>query len=371
MTKPTSALGKRDKEGLTIKRTGETPSRTNRSASQFRGVTHHCRTNRFEAHIWQDSKQIYLGGFYTEQQAALAYDLAAIRFRCDDAITNFNTDLYQAELADTEAGCPAHWDVVQSLRGQSKAMNRVDPAAGDSQGIGVCMMDWEMAISAAVHCDRTHLGVFSSDIDAARAYDRILVAQRGLDACTGINFNLVDYADLLSKEQIQDGIDRGLLPPTLPLSYKPVPAPQPVLHICATIINNNDNNNNANDPNVLTIPMLAGLPIDSAHDDNEDEQEERTRVVGIIPKKASITPRSVLDFEDMAANDDVDRHVKIDARFVQLTRENNKTTNDIATDTNGDDSGGNNDGQRRKKTRKSSNQVSETSLETWLDNVVM
>lgn len=364
MKKATTPVRKRDNEGLTVKKKRETqtPSRTNRAASQFRGVTHHCRTNRFEAHIWQDSKQIYLGGFYSEQQAALAYDLAAIRFRYDDAITNFNTDLYQAELADTEAGCPSHWDVVQSLRGQSKVMNRVDPAAGDAQGIGVCMMDWEIAISAAVHCDRTHLGVFSSDTDAARAYDRILVMQRGLDASTGINFNLVDYADLLTKEQIQDGIDRGLLPSTLPLSYKPVPAPQPVLHIGATINNN---------PTILIIPMLTGLPIDGAHDDDDEQEEEAAKVVGVIPKKASITPRSVLDFEEMVACEEVARHrVNIDAVGMQLTRENNKTANAnaIAISKNGD---ADNDGPWRTKTRKSSNQVSETSLETWLDNVVV
>lgn len=355
MTRPTYSTGKHDSDGAPIKKTNETPSRTNRSASQYRGVTHHCRTNRFEAHIWQENKQIYLGGFYTEQQAALAYDLAAIRFRSDDAITNFNTDLYQFELEDTEAGRPAHWDVVQSLRGQSKAMNRVDPAAGDSQGIGVCMMDWELAISAAVHCDRTHLGVFSSDADAARAYDRILVAQRGLDASTRINFNLVDYADLLSKEHIQHGIANGMLPPTLPLSYKPVPAPQPVLNIDTTLYSKKHDDD-------LAISMLASLPIDNAHDDNDNEEEE-TMVVGVIPKKASITPRSVLDFEEMATHHHDDdgggggeRHGKIDASIVQSTREHNKTAHFVDTD-----------GPRRKKTRK----TTETSLETWLDNVMM
>lgn len=42
-----------------------------RSTSRFRGVTHHCRTGRWESHIWEASKQIYLGGFDSEEQAAL------------------------------------------------------------------------------------------------------------------------------------------------------------------------------------------------------------------------------------------------------------------------------------------------------------
>ena len=52
-------------------------------------MTHHCRTGRFEAHIWEEGKQIYLGGFATEEQAALAYDIAAVRCRGEEAMTNF------------------------------------------------------------------------------------------------------------------------------------------------------------------------------------------------------------------------------------------------------------------------------------------
>ncbi len=42
-----------------------------RTTSRYRGVTHHCRTRRWESHIWENSKQLYLGGFDSEHQAAL------------------------------------------------------------------------------------------------------------------------------------------------------------------------------------------------------------------------------------------------------------------------------------------------------------
>ena len=37
------------------------------------GVTKHKRTQRFEAHIWETKKQIYLGGFDSEELAAKSH----------------------------------------------------------------------------------------------------------------------------------------------------------------------------------------------------------------------------------------------------------------------------------------------------------
>lgn len=50
-----------------------------RSASRYRGVTCHMKTNRYESHVWDLGKQIYLGGFSDETTAALAYDLVSRR----------------------------------------------------------------------------------------------------------------------------------------------------------------------------------------------------------------------------------------------------------------------------------------------------
>ncbi|PRQ58903.1 putative transcription factor AP2-EREBP family [Rosa chinensis] len=67
-------------------------------SSQYRGVTFYRRTGRWESHIWDCGKQVYLGGFDTAHSAAKAYDRAAIKFRGVDADINFVLSDYEEDL---------------------------------------------------------------------------------------------------------------------------------------------------------------------------------------------------------------------------------------------------------------------------------
>ena len=73
-----------------------------------RGATKHRWTGRFEAHLWdsaserknvapggrQKGKQVYLGGYASEEEAARAYDKAAIKFWGEAAHLNFAREDY-------------------------------------------------------------------------------------------------------------------------------------------------------------------------------------------------------------------------------------------------------------------------------------
>ncbi|KAG6432881.1 hypothetical protein SASPL_104471 [Salvia splendens] len=71
-------------------------------SSQYRGVTFYRRTGRWESHIWDCGKQVYLGGFDTALSAARAYDKAAIKFRGVEADINFSLTEYDQDIKQTK-----------------------------------------------------------------------------------------------------------------------------------------------------------------------------------------------------------------------------------------------------------------------------
>ncbi|KAF8102389.1 hypothetical protein N665_0198s0095 [Sinapis alba] len=91
-------------------------------SSQYRGVTFYRRTGRWESHIWDCGKQVYLGGFDTAHAAARAYDRAAVKFRGLEADINFVISDYEEDLK--QMANFSKEEVVQVLRRQSSGFSR-------------------------------------------------------------------------------------------------------------------------------------------------------------------------------------------------------------------------------------------------------
>ncbi|KAG8390716.1 hypothetical protein BUALT_Bualt01G0112400 [Buddleja alternifolia] len=70
-----------------------------RGASIYRGVTRHHQHGRWQARIGRvaGNKDLYLGTFSTQEEAAEAYDIAAIKFRGLNAVTNFEINRYDVK----------------------------------------------------------------------------------------------------------------------------------------------------------------------------------------------------------------------------------------------------------------------------------
>ncbi|KAF9680551.1 hypothetical protein SADUNF_Sadunf06G0133100 [Salix dunnii] len=105
-----------------------------RGASVYRGVTRHHQHGRWQARIGRvaGNKDLYLGTFSTQEEAAEAYDIAAIKFRGLNAVTNFDMSRYDVKNI-AKNNLP-----IGGISGKSKNSSE---SASDSKSIDGSRMD--------------------------------------------------------------------------------------------------------------------------------------------------------------------------------------------------------------------------------------
>ncbi|KAK1432532.1 hypothetical protein QVD17_09429 [Tagetes erecta] len=89
-----------------------------RGVSKYRGVARHHHNGRWEARIGRvnGNKYIYLGTYATEEEAAKAYDLAAIKFRGTNTVTNFDISNYSENMDAPDDSPPSKDELNDDMK---------------------------------------------------------------------------------------------------------------------------------------------------------------------------------------------------------------------------------------------------------------
>ncbi|KAL3834931.1 hypothetical protein ACJIZ3_009667 [Penstemon smallii] len=172
-----------------------TTTTTMKRSSRFRGVSRHRWTGRFEAHLWDkgswnvtQKKKGKQGAYGEEVAAARAYDLAAIKYWGTSTQTNFPISDYDKELEIMQNITKEEY--LASLRRRSNGFAR-----GVSKYRGVARHHhngrWEARIGRVFGNKYLYLGTYSTQEEAAHAYDIAAIEYRGFNAVT--NFDLNTY----------------------------------------------------------------------------------------------------------------------------------------------------------------------------------
>ncbi|XP_059643645.1 AP2-like ethylene-responsive transcription factor At1g16060 [Cornus florida] len=125
-----------------------------RGVSKYRGVARHHHNGRWEARIGRvfGNKYLYLGTYATQEEAATAYDMAAIEYRGLNAVTNFDLSRYIKWLKPNENNPDnpqANQNPNPNPNPDPNNIDDVNPMSNPSDELGLSFLHQQQSPSSA------------------------------------------------------------------------------------------------------------------------------------------------------------------------------------------------------------------------------
>jgi len=170
-TSPDVLIDHINRNGLDCRRENMRPATTGQnnanarkhvgSVSPYKGVSWQSRSGKWRANVACDGRRIHCGYFEHAEDAARAYDVAALALWGEYALTNSPASTYSD-------------DDIRAFREQLNAQKGTSPYRGVRTSRNG---KWEATLFA--FDVRYHLGTFDEEVAAARAYDTKVRELRG------------------------------------------------------------------------------------------------------------------------------------------------------------------------------------------------
>lgn len=148
--------------------------------SVYRGVSYNRKNRKWKAVITYHGKQHFLGYFMSEMSAAKAYDKASHKRRGPTASLNF-----PSEISTEEEEAP-------NLHKTSRY-----------RGVSFCKSNKKWKAVITYKGKQTYLGYFTSEIDAAKCYDRAARKNRGRNALTNFEAAVSDAEEVAESAKME------------------------------------------------------------------------------------------------------------------------------------------------------------------------